>query len=68
MITRACQHEDRETTHPILKNKGLELQPGNPGFNILEMRDPVHEKDEVGSEEDLQFCSKTYLTLGEKVL
>ena len=38
IITRACRHEDRETAHLIPKIEGLELQLGNPGFDILSQR------------------------------
>jgi len=55
IITRACRHEDRETAHLIPKIEGPELQLGNPGFEILRVRDLVHEKDKMGSEENLQF-------------
>lgn len=55
IITRACRHEDRETAHLIPKIEGPELQLGNPGFDILRVGDLVHEKDKMGSEENLQF-------------
>ena len=59
MITRACQHEDRETTHPIPKDKGLKLQFA-PGFELLRIRDPFHEKDshEKDSGENLRLALK----------
>ncbi|WP_347712062.1 hypothetical protein [uncultured Fretibacterium sp.] len=55
IITRSCRHEDRETAHLIPKIEELELQLGNPGFDILRVGDLVHEKDKMGSEENLQF-------------